>query len=120
GRVGILRRGELVTLESVASLRAGAPRRVRLSAEAAELPQLRTALEALPGISGIDTQPASAEGTGDVIARYAGPPAPLLALVSSRPITDLVLAEPDLEEAVLAHYSSSSSGTATPDGRQET
>src|SRR5690554_5022795 len=78
GRVGILRRGELVTLESVASLRAGAPRRVRLSAEAAELPQLRTDLEALPGISGIDTQPASAEGTGDVIARYAGPPAPLL------------------------------------------
>ena len=48
GRVAILRRGRLVKLESVAALRAGAPRRVRLNARREELPAVRQALEQTP------------------------------------------------------------------------
>ncbi len=106
GRVAILRRGRLVKLESVAALRAGAPRRVRLNARREELPAVRQALEALPGITALELQPSPGEAAeGELVARYAGPPGAFLAAVRELPLTDLVLAEPDLEEAVMTLYS---------------
>lgn len=105
GRVAILRHGRLAKLESVAALRAGAPRRVRLNARREDLARVRGVLEALPGLTGLALQP-SHEGAaeGELVARYAGAPGPFLEAVRQLPLTDLVLAEPDLEEAVMTLY----------------
>ncbi len=105
GRVGILRRGELARLESVAAVRAAAPRLVRVSALVPDVPHVQAALEALPGATSVTVLLHGGGDTGDVDARYAGPAAPLLQLLGSLPVVDLVLAEPDLEEAVMSLYS---------------
>jgi len=120
GRVAILRRGRVVKLESVAALRAGAPRRVRLNARREELPAVRQALEALPGITALELQPSPGEAAeGELVARYAGPPEAFLEAVRELPLTDLVLAEPDLEEAVMTLYSESGGPVAGRPGGAE-
>jgi ABC-2 type transport system ATP-binding protein len=104
GRVGLLAGGRLTHVESVAALRAAAPRRVRLTLPAVEAERALPALRALEGLEGATVLAAEVPGSQVVEARYVGAPAPLLALLAGLPATDVVLAEPDLEEAVIRLY----------------
>lgn len=103
-RVGILRQGRLVRLATVAELRAGAPRRLRLTFASAE-PDAVAALEQLPGVGEVAREPAGPAGGSTVLARLRGSPAPLLELLTRFEVEDVVIAEPNLEEAVLELYS---------------
>lgn len=95
-RVGIIRHGRLIALESVASLRAKGMRRIEL-----ELGSVadRTAFEAVPGVSDVivvDHHVHMAfEGTMDV----------LLSMVAKNyQLVDISTQDADLEEVFLAYY----------------
>lgn len=110
GRAALLRQGRLARLESVAALRAGAPRRLRLNVATGHEASAAEALRALAGVVDVQVEGPSdaAAGTAaagsEITARYTGQPGPLLDLVKSLRLTDLVIAEPDLEEAVVELY----------------
>ncbi len=104
GRAGILSGGRLVRVEAVAALRATAPRRVRLSLPAVEVERALPALEALEGLKDVAVLEEERPDTRQIVGRYVGAPGPLLALLAGLPADDVVLAEPDLEEAVIAFY----------------
>lgn len=117
GRVALLKEGRLARLASVSALRAGAPRRLRLNVAAADVQRVSERLSSVSGVMDVRAGAAhsseaagrsDAGQTGEVTARYTGAPGPLLALVRSLPLTDLVIAEPDLEEAVMALYGAES------------
>lgn len=110
GRAALLRQGRLARLESVAALRAGAPRRLRLNVAAGHETSAAEALRALAGVVDVqvegpsDAAAGAAAADSEITARYTGQPGPLLDLVKSLRLTDLVIAEPDLEEAVMELY----------------
>lgn len=93
-RVGILRAGRLVEIDSVADLR-------RLRRTVVEISYRGTdpLLERVPGVS-------NAEHTGSGRLRFSltGPPAPALRALAAADVTALTMREPTLEEIFLDYY----------------
>lgn len=100
--VAILRDGRIVSVSSVASLRAAAERDVRVTVDAAESAAVTERLGRIDALSGI-----RAERAGDHVTlhvRLGDGLNELLAALSRGPVVDLVIAEPDLERTVLGFY----------------
>ncbi|MEJ1179233.1 MULTISPECIES: ABC transporter ATP-binding protein [unclassified Pseudarthrobacter] len=102
--VAILRDGRIIAVESVSGLRAGAVRHVRLSAHGINAHDAGTLLGAVPGVGRVEVLEAGSTVT--VSATLEGDIQPLVQVLASLQLTDLVLEEPDLEESVLKMYSS--------------
>lgn len=102
--VGILRDGRIVAVESVAGLREGAVRRLRLSARGITASDAGALLGAVPGVGQLEVL--GSDGTVTLTAALEGDIQPLVQALASLQLTDLVLEEPDLEESVLKMYSS--------------
>lgn len=94
-RVGVIRAGELVAVESVRALKSRAPRRVEIRF-AKHVPLSR--LAEIPGV-----QDVSAQGLR-VRMRFRGPPQPLLDALSSMRVDDFVIHPPELEEIIQGYY----------------
>ena len=119
-RAALLKAGRLALLDSVAALRAQAPRQLRLNVSPEAEAAVAKALKELVGIIDVQTTRATTGAHGhsnpqssatiQFTAKYVGHPGPLLNLVRTLPLTDLVIAEPDLEEAVMDLYK-------TPEGQ---
>jgi ABC-2 type transport system ATP-binding protein len=94
GRVGVLRAGELLAVESIDALRARLVRRLEVRFRDAAPPDLG----ALPGITRAEVSGANATLwlRGDVN--------PLLAVLARRPVEHLVFPEPQLEDVFLDLY----------------
>lgn len=95
-RVGIIRRGHLVTVEEVASLRSLRMRRVELDIDGS----LTAAdLEVLPGVRNVSTRP------GQVKLDFDGEISQLLTVVTAKAhLRDLHTQEADLEDIFLTYY----------------
>jgi ABC-2 type transport system ATP-binding protein len=110
-RVAILRAGRVVVVSDVDSLRETAIRHVRVDVRAGAEAELRTALEALPNVTGLSLLPedhriraaATVEGAID----------PFVKVIARFPVEELTVEEPDLEESVLRLY-----GERIGDGEQ--
>jgi ABC-2 type transport system ATP-binding protein len=95
-RVGIIRQGRLIAVESVASLRAKAIRRVELSFER---PVDRSVFEAIPGVRDIQIE------NHHVVLSFDGPMESLLgAATDGHHLVDISTQDADLEEIFLAYY----------------
>jgi ABC-2 type transport system ATP-binding protein len=106
-RVGIIREGRLVAVESVDALRHRAFRSFEVRFE--DSPP-REALRAIGGLTDLQVE-------GD-LARFhlAGPPEELLRVLADRGVLDLVSEKPSLEDAFLAYYGGPAEQPAeTPD-----
>lgn len=111
GRVAIMREGRVARLASVEELRAGAPRLVRVTVPAEQGEAVRAAFSRLPGMVGLVVDrvgnargPADGAAPARLSGRFTGAPSALLEALRQWSVEDLVVAEPDLEEAVLALY----------------
>ena len=102
--VAILRDGRIIAVESVSGLRAGAVRHVRLSAHGINAHDAGALLGAVPGVGRVEVLDSGSTVT--VSATLEGDIQPLVQVLASLQLTDLVLEEPDLEESVLKMYSS--------------
>ena len=104
GRVGIIRAGRLVAVDTVARLRAARERRMELRLGA------RAPLDgvvALPGVRVVSVDP-----TGQHVAlAVRGELPPLLRALAALPLVDLTFAPADLESVFLAYYDA---GEAAP------
>ncbi len=101
-QVAILRDGRIITVATVESLREGAVRHVRLTAARISASDAGALLGRVPGIGSLEVLPA---GDGaELSATLAGPIQPLLKVLATLELKELVLAEPDLEESVLELY----------------
>lgn len=100
--VAILRDGRIIAVESVSGLRDAAVRRLRLSAEGTTAHDAGALLGAVPGVGNVEVL--EADGTVTLAATLEGDIQPLVRVLASLRLTDLVLEEPDLEEAVLKMY----------------
>ncbi|MDP5227974.1 MULTISPECIES: ABC transporter ATP-binding protein [Arthrobacter] len=100
-RVAILRAGTIVANASVDELRANAVRKLRVRLEDGQeaLDDATRRLSAVPGVDGLRTLP-----DGQLEASVHDGIRPLLTALAALPVTDVVLEEPDLEEAVLTLY----------------
>ncbi|MBT2532211.1 ABC transporter ATP-binding protein [Arthrobacter sp. ISL-48] len=103
--VAILRDGRIVAVESVSGLREGAVRRLRLTASAITAHDAGALLGSVPGVGHVEVLD-SGDGGVTVAATLEGSIQPLVRMLGSLQLTDLVLDEPDLEESVLKMYSS--------------
>ncbi|MEC5182101.1 ABC transporter ATP-binding protein [Arthrobacter sp. CG_A4] len=113
--VAILRDGRIITVATVASLREGAVRHVRFTVTGISAADAGALLARVPGIGHLEVLPA---GDGvELSATLGGAIQPLLQVLASLTLTDLVLAEPDLEESVLGLYGTIN-GNGTEDGRK--
>jgi ABC-2 type transport system ATP-binding protein len=101
-RVAILRDGRIITVASVDSLREGAVRHVRFSAAGISAADAGAVLAGVPGIGHLEVLPAG--DAVDLSATLGGAIQPLLQILATLQLTDLVLEEPDLEESVLELY----------------
>ena len=101
-QVAILRDGRIITVATVDSLREGAVRHVRFTAARISAADAGALLGRVPGIGSVEVLPA-ADGV-ELSASLAGPIQPLLKVLATLELKDLVLAEPDLEESVLELY----------------
>jgi ABC-2 type transport system ATP-binding protein len=102
GRVGIIRHGRLVALESLADLRSKAMRRIDLLFEG---PADRSALEAVPGARDVQV-----EGDRATLS-FDGRMAELLAvLADGHDVLDISTREADLEEIFLTYYRDEADG----------
>ncbi|MET0957703.1 MAG: ABC transporter ATP-binding protein [Solirubrobacterales bacterium] len=102
-RVGVIREGELVALDSVAGLRHRATRRIELSFSSPVEPS------ALEGVPGVDEVRVAGERAHLIVS---GPVGPLLEVLATLPVESLAAPEPDLEEIFLGLYSGNSEGGA--------
>lgn len=102
--VAILRDGQIIAVESVSGLREGAVRHVRLSAHGITANDAGALLGAVPGVGHVEV--VESGSTVTVTATLEGDIQPLVQVLASLQLTDLVLEEPDLEESVLKMYSS--------------
>lgn len=111
--VAILRDGRIIAVESVGGLQAGAVRRIRLTARAAPDGLVSSAagitaddavalLAEVPGVGQV--QVLESDGGVTLAAVHEGSIQPLVQALGRLPLTDLVIGEPDLEEAVLKLY----------------
>lgn len=101
--VAILRDGRIIAVESVQGLRAGATRQVTISATGITGEDAVARLAKVPGVSPVTVMESRTAVT--VGAVLAGDVQPLVQLLASLQLTDLVIEEPDLEETVLKLYS---------------
>ena len=130
--VAILRQGSVVKTATVAELRQSAVRHARIVTAGLSETEVAERVARIPGVGALDTRRLSAGADlGPVIecrATIAGAVGPFVAAVAGLPLRDLVLEEPNLEEAVLTLYSEAASdsesatdpGTQGPDTRPET
>ncbi|OMH32483.1 ABC transporter [Tersicoccus sp. Bi-70] len=105
--VVILRDGAVVEVAGVEDLRRSAVRRVRLQVDAGASPgaALDTALATAVDAAGLTAVRVQAhDGVVDVHAEAGGSVQALLRAIAGLPVTDLVLEEPDLQDAVLRLY----------------
>lgn len=100
--VAILRDGRIIAVESVSGLREGAVRRVRLTASGIAAHDAVALLAGVPGVGQVEVL--EADGGVTLSAVLEGNIQPLVHALGSFTLTDLVLDEPDLEEAVLKMY----------------
>jgi ABC-2 type transport system ATP-binding protein len=100
--VAILRDGRIITVESVEGLREGAVRRVRLTTHGIAAHDAVALLSGVPGVGQV--QVLETDGAVTLSAVLEGAIHPLIRMLGSLELTDLVLDEPDLEEAVLKMY----------------
>lgn len=101
-RVAILREGDNVTVSTVAALREGAVRHLRLSVTGTTFAEVEARLRGVPGLGVLEVL-----ATGDVIELSATLKDGVQALVRALAplqLADLVIEEPDLEESVLKLY----------------
>jgi ABC-2 type transport system ATP-binding protein len=102
-RVGIIRDGRLVAVESVGTLRRRAVRRVEVRFDGS------VPIEAVARLDGVDDVTVD----GAVLrCRLAGRADPLVKALAQHGIEDLVIEEPDLEELFLAYYRSEGAADA--------
>jgi ABC-2 type transport system ATP-binding protein len=101
--VAILRDGHIIAVESVSGLREGAVRRVRITAAGIAADDAVALLTGVPGVGQVEVL--ESDGTVTLSALLEGPIQPLVRVLGSLQLTDLVLEEPDLEDAVLKMYS---------------
>ena len=103
--VGILRDGRIIAVEPVGGLQAGAIRRIRLTASTASGLTADDAVALLAGVPGVgQVQVLESDGGVTLAAVLEGAIQPLVRTLGQLPLTDLVIGEPDLEEAVLKLY----------------
>ena len=103
-RVAILREGRLLSVSDVPSLRNGAGRHVRAVLADADVAEVRALLQAVPGLRDLAVD-GDDGGTGaTVTATVDGAIDPLVKSLARCTVTGLVVAEPDLEAAVLSLY----------------
>ncbi|MEH0109499.1 ABC transporter ATP-binding protein [Tersicoccus sp. MR15.9] len=115
--VVILRDGTVVEVAGVEALRRSAVRRVRLQVQAVDGVVLEAGL-ADAGLTAVVLHPH--DGVVDVDAEAGGPVRPLLRALANLPVDDLVLEEPDLQDAVLRLYGpQDDAGTGTADKRPD-
>jgi ABC-2 type transport system ATP-binding protein len=93
-RVGVLRAGRLVEIDSVADLRRLRRTVVEISYRGSE-----PLLEHVPGVSNAEHM-----GTGRLRFSLTGPPAPALRALAAADVTALTMREPTLEEIFLDYY----------------
>ncbi|UVJ38666.1 ABC transporter ATP-binding protein [Arthrobacter sp. CJ23] len=108
--VAILRDGSIVTVSTVEALRAAAVRRVNFTASGIAAPDVGALLASVPGVANVGLRElpdgAGAPGTAvETSATLAGAVQPLVQALARLQLRDLVLEEPDLEDAVLKLYS---------------
>lgn len=97
-RVGIIRDGRLVTVESVDELRHRGVRRVTLTVAEGTGPQIEPILRALAGVDGLTRR-------GDVFDfAVTGDYTPVLKGLSEFPVVDMLSRAADLDEVFLALY----------------
>jgi ABC-2 type transport system ATP-binding protein len=104
GRVAILREGDIVRVSTVAALREGALRRIRLAVTGTTFSEVEARLRGVPGLGVL-----AVLRTGDVVEISATLKDGVQALVRALApfqLADLVIEEPDLEESVLKLYGS--------------
>lgn len=101
--VAILRDGRIITVESVEGLREGAVRHVRFTTHGIPASDAVALLSGVPGVGQVEVL--EADGSVTLSAVLEGAIQPLVRMLGSLELTDLVLDEPDLEEAVLKMYS---------------
>lgn len=107
-QVAILREGSIVTVATVDSLRESAIRRVRILLPDGDLEAARARCAGIPGMKDLLVRrvpEGEAEAVIEVRANLEGSVEPLVHSLSRTRILDLVLEEPDLEDAVLKMYS---------------
>ena len=94
-RVGIVRDGRLVAVETVAGLKSRAPRRVRVRLSG---PAATDGLAAVPGVGDLVVH------DGLVQMTVKGSMAPLIAALARLPVETLTSEEPELDEIFLTYY----------------
>ena len=100
--VAILREGNIVTVASVSSLRKGAVRHIRLTAAGLSTDDAGALLRRVPGVGSVQVTQA---GDGvELSTTVEGSIQPLMQVLASLQLIDVVIEEPDLEESVLKMY----------------
>ncbi|NHW45351.1 ABC transporter ATP-binding protein [Paenarthrobacter sp. MSM-2-10-13] len=106
--VAILRDGGIVTVSTVEALRTAAVRQVRFTSTETEAHDVGALLARVPGVANMVVRELKADGhtsgTVEATAMLSGHVQPLVQALARLNLTDLVLEEPDLEEAVLTLY----------------
>ena len=106
--VAILRDGEIVTVSTVEALRTAAVRQLRFNSTGTEPHDVGALLARVPGVTNVAVRELNtdghAAGTVEATAALSGHVQPLVQALARLNLTDLVLEEPDLEEAVLTLY----------------
>ncbi|MGO4588384.1 ABC transporter ATP-binding protein [Paenarthrobacter sp. 2TAF44] len=106
--VAILRDGGIVTISTVEALRNAAVRQLRFNAAGAETHDVGALLARVPGVANVVLRElpgdSAAEAAVEATATLSGQVQPLVQELARLNLTDLVLEEPDLEEAVLTLY----------------
>lgn len=110
--VAILRDGKIVRIATVEALRNSAIRRVRIVCRDTNAAGVMQQLTMVPGIGALNNGPRNfdpangspATGTVEFTATLEGQIQPFVNAISTLELTDLVIEEPDLEEAVLKLY----------------
>jgi ABC-2 type transport system ATP-binding protein len=97
-RVGILRGGELKSVENVQTLLTNGVRKVTLQVRAEAQAQAAACLEALPNVRDLTN------GSAVLRFTYVGQMQPLIEQLAQLPVQDLLINEPSLEEVFLAFY----------------
>lgn len=106
--VAILRDGEIVTVSTVEALRTAAVRQLRFSSTGTEPHDVGALLARVPGVANVAVREIKADGhvagAVEATATLSGRVQPLVQELARLNLMDLVLEEPDLEEAVLTLY----------------
>ncbi|WP_035749752.1 ABC transporter ATP-binding protein [Arthrobacter sp. 35W] len=103
--VAILREGKITTIATVEELRATATRRLRLVAGNTSPEKLAALLQGVPGVARLAVHSVGAAGMVEATGVLEDGVSALVRALAAVELHDLVLEEPDLEEAVLSLYS---------------